>query len=357
MGEDKPANSVDKIPVILDTDIGMDVDDVWALVFLLCCPELDVKLITTATGDTAYRAALTAKILDLAGRADIPIGVGLPLDQSPRTHDAWLAGYQIADYPGDVLRDGVGALCDTVMASQEKVSIVSIGPVPNIAAALAREPNITANAKFIGMHGSLRRGYMGAEKPMREYNVKLHSLACQAVFQANWERLITPLDTCGTIVLEDGRFDAVQASDKLLTQIALQNHALWFEAIAEFQQTVAGTDAFFMEAAKCAFDPGGLDSALVVRKIDGVWQIAASYVPSPELGIGFQSTIVERAAANRKTVFHDSNLISSKSYRNDADFVVAAPVFDDGVVFVVLPRLAAIVRIGQGFAAPRVGEG
>ena len=234
MGEDKPANSVDKIPVILDTDIGMDVDDVWALVFLLCCPELDVKLITTATGDTAYRAALTAKILDLAGRADIPIGVGLPLDQSPRTHDAWLAGYQIADYPGDVLRDGVGALCDTVMASQEKVSIVSIGPVPNIAAALAREPNITANAKFIGMHGSLRRGYMGAEKPMREYNVKLHSLACQAVFQANWERLITPLDTCGTIVLEDGRFDAVQASDKLLTQIALQNHALWFEAIADW---------------------------------------------------------------------------------------------------------------------------
>ncbi len=113
--------------------------------------------------------------------------------------------------------------------------------------------------------------------------------------------------------------------------------SLWFEAIAEFQQTVAGTDAFFMEAAKCAFDPGGLDSALVVRKIDGDWQIAASYVPSPELGIGFQSTIVERAAANRKTVFHDSNLISSKSYRNDADFVVAAPVFDDrGEVAAVL---------------------
>ena len=48
------------IPVILDTDIGLDVDDVWALVFLLRCPELDVKLITTATGDTRYRARLVA---------------------------------------------------------------------------------------------------------------------------------------------------------------------------------------------------------------------------------------------------------------------------------------------------------
>ncbi|HAL43210.1 MAG TPA: nucleoside hydrolase, partial [Gammaproteobacteria bacterium] len=46
------------IPVILDTDIGFDVDDVWALAFLLRCPELDVRLITTCTGDVAYRAAL-----------------------------------------------------------------------------------------------------------------------------------------------------------------------------------------------------------------------------------------------------------------------------------------------------------
>ena len=42
------------IPVIVDTDIGHDVDDVWALAFLLRCPELDVKLITTTTGDTLY---------------------------------------------------------------------------------------------------------------------------------------------------------------------------------------------------------------------------------------------------------------------------------------------------------------
>ena len=62
------------IPTILDTDIGHDVDDVWALAFLLRCPELDVKLITTTTGDTVYRASLVAKMLTLMECTHIPIG-------------------------------------------------------------------------------------------------------------------------------------------------------------------------------------------------------------------------------------------------------------------------------------------
>ncbi len=45
-----------KIPVILDTDIGSDIDDTWALAFLLRSPELDLKLVTSATPDGAYRA-------------------------------------------------------------------------------------------------------------------------------------------------------------------------------------------------------------------------------------------------------------------------------------------------------------
>ena len=77
------------IPVIVDTDIGLDVDDVWALVFLLGCPELDVRLVTTCTGDTHYRAAVAAKVLEQAGRTDIPIGIGVPLDASPKTHSEW----------------------------------------------------------------------------------------------------------------------------------------------------------------------------------------------------------------------------------------------------------------------------
>ena len=230
------------IPIVLDTDIGFDVDDVWALAFLLNCPELDVKLITTATGDTGYRAKVVARLLQIAGREDIPIGVGIALDDSPQTHAAWLGDFSLADYTGDVLRDGVGAMVDTIMATDEMVSLVCIGPLPNVAAALAREPDLTNNAKFIGMHGSLRKGYLGADKPMREYNVKQYALACQAVFHANWEKIITPLDTCGTIVLDGDRFASLKASEKPLTQAVMANHFGWFEAVSDWP-VLQGMDA------------------------------------------------------------------------------------------------------------------
>jgi len=68
--------NVIKIPVILDTDIGLDIDDIWALGLLLSCPELDVRLITTTSGNTIIKAKLVAKFLEIADRTDIPIGIG-----------------------------------------------------------------------------------------------------------------------------------------------------------------------------------------------------------------------------------------------------------------------------------------
>ena len=222
------------IPVILDTDIGTDVDDVWALAFLLRCPELDVRLVTTSTGDTRHRAALVAKMLEIAGRADVPIGIGLPLDPAPLGHTGWLADYDLDDYPGAVHADGVGAICDTVMNSPEPVTIIAIGPLPNLAAALVREPRISQRSCFVGMHGSLRRGYLGAPKAMREYNVKQHALSCQMVFAAPWHKTITPLDTCGNIILKGEQFAAVAQSTAPLTQAVLANHREWFEVASNW---------------------------------------------------------------------------------------------------------------------------
>jgi len=221
-------------PVILDTDIGFDVDDVWALAFLLRCPELDVKLIVTDTGDTHYSAQLVAKLLQVAGRTDIPVGIGIPLDETQRTHEGWLEDFHFDDYAGEILTDGVGAICDTIMQSNEKVSIICIGPVPNIAAALAREPSIVNNSKFIGMHGSIRRGYMGAKKPMKEYNVKKHTLACQRVFATPWDITITPLDTCGTVFLKDENFQRVKQSSDVLAKAVMENHFIWCEKVKDW---------------------------------------------------------------------------------------------------------------------------
>ena len=220
------------LPVIIDTDVGTDVDDMWALAFALRCPELDIRLITTCTGDVEYRAALVAKLLEVAGRTDIPIGLGLPLDAAPEPQKAWIEDYQLNLYPGVVLRDGVGAICDTINQSENPVTIIAIGPLPNIAAALQRAPSIAENSKFIGMHGSLRIGYLGAPKPMKEYNVKQHALSCKSVFEADWEKEITPLDTCGNIILTGDNFQRVRNSTDDLVRAVIENHLIWYEAVA-----------------------------------------------------------------------------------------------------------------------------
>jgi inosine-uridine nucleoside N-ribohydrolase len=84
------------------------------------------------------------------------------------------------------------------------------------------------------MHGSLRRGYLGADKPMREYNVKQHSLAAQHVFRSNWDITITPLDSCGTVMLKDERFSRLRSNPPPLLRAALENHFGFFEAVKDW---------------------------------------------------------------------------------------------------------------------------
>lgn len=219
-----------KIPVILDTDIGGDIDDTWALAMLLRSPELDLKLVVTDTGDTQYRARVTARLLEVAGRTDVPVGVGVPSEGHPQPQLPWVADYALESYPGKVYQDGVQALIDTILGSAEPVTLICIGPVPNIAAALRREPRIAANCRFVGMHGSLRRHHDGGQGPIAEYNVVTDVPACQQVFCAPWiDMTITLLDTCGQVRLQGAKYQAVCDSPDPLTRAVIENYHIWLQ--------------------------------------------------------------------------------------------------------------------------------
>ncbi len=219
-----------KIPVILDTDIGSDIDDTWALVMMLNSPELDIKLVVSDTGDTHYRAKLIAKLLETAGRTDIPVGVGISFsNEGPYRQGPWIEDYELKDYPGKVHEDGVQALIDTIMNSESPITLVCIGPVPNIAEALKREPRIAEKARFVGMHGSIYKGYGGSDKVSREYNVRQNSKACQAAFQAAWDITITPLDTCGTVILDGEHYQKIRNAKSPLALALIENYKYWFE--------------------------------------------------------------------------------------------------------------------------------
>lgn len=64
-----------KIPVIIDTDIGNDIDDTWALCFALLRDELDIRLVTTVLGDPIYSAKIIAKMNECCSKGNIDIGL------------------------------------------------------------------------------------------------------------------------------------------------------------------------------------------------------------------------------------------------------------------------------------------
>ena len=222
----KPARGV---PAILATDIGDDIDDSWALALLLRSPELDLKLVVTDYGKPLYRAKVAAKLLEAAGRSDVPIGLGPEVKgvTGEGEQAEWAKGYDLAKYPGTVKRDGVQALIDLLMSSREPVTLICIGPLPTIAAALKREPRIVGHARFVGMDGNVRKGYGGKKDPDPEWNIKAAIPAAQRVFTAAWPMTITPLDTCGLVSLRGEKYAALRFSKDPLARALLETYRVW----------------------------------------------------------------------------------------------------------------------------------
>ncbi len=220
-----------KIPVILDTDIGLDIDDTWALGLLLKCPELDVKLITTSSDNTTLKAKLVAKFLESVGRSHIPIGIGLEENRKKGWMYPWVKDYNISQYPGTVHNNATEIICSTITNSIKPITLIAIGPLGTVAESLKLKPSIIDNSRFVGMHGSIRDGYWGSGQPHREYNVKKNIRACKDVFQAPWEKTITPLDTCRDIVLSGALLERFMISDNLVVKSIKENIEIWKKKI------------------------------------------------------------------------------------------------------------------------------
>jgi len=219
-----------KIPVILDTDIGDDIDDTWALTLLLKMPEFDVKLITT--GNAPPRAKIIAKILEIAERTDIPIGVGLSYGNNARRQQDWVKEYDLSMYPGVVRKDGVQAIVDTIMKSKEQITLISIGPLQNIAAAIEKEPEIARRVRFVSMAGSIYAGYGGSSTISKECNIVRHVKASQTIFSTPRNMTITPLDTCGIVKIVGERYTRILNSSDPLLKALIENYHCWLKVVS-----------------------------------------------------------------------------------------------------------------------------
>ncbi len=221
------ASAQGRVPVILDTDIGDDIDDTWALAMLLGRPELELKLVVTASDDTPTKARLLAKALETMGHGGVPIGIGKKTSDRELNQTTWIGDYDLAAYPGKVHEDGVGQLIAEVKAASAPITIIVLGPQTNIAEALARDASIARNARIVCMAGSVRIGYNGKPTPDPEWNVFRDVAAAKAVFAAPWEIVMAPLDICGTLTLKGDAYQRVAESKSPRASTVIQNYDAW----------------------------------------------------------------------------------------------------------------------------------
>jgi inosine-uridine nucleoside N-ribohydrolase len=194
--------------IVLDTDIGTDIDDAWALGYALKSPSFDVLGVTVSDGDTAQRARLACKLLHRLGRTDVPVAVGRATPAVPRDRNV----YQFAwaeDFRGysPVSTSAVDFLADVIRKHPREITLVAVGPLQNIGDLVRQHPDVVPLVKrVVLMSGSIGANAFSAA-PVPEWNVKLAIPEAQAVYAAAWPLTIVPLDATSYIRLDDQERD------------------------------------------------------------------------------------------------------------------------------------------------------
>jgi purine nucleosidase len=187
------------VRVILDTDIGTDVDDCVALALILGSPELSLEGITCVYGDVELRARMALKLLALAGRADIPVMLGARETLTGLRPVYW-AGHEGEGLlePGDEQlqpnsEDAVDYIVRVVMENPGEVQLLAIGPLTNVALALQRERRLFDNlAGLTIMGGASRSGNLSLR--YAEHNVLCDPEAAKIVIEHPRRKTLVPLD-------------------------------------------------------------------------------------------------------------------------------------------------------------------
>ena len=184
--------------IIIDTDIGDDIDDAFAVALALRSPELQILGISTAFGDVETRAKLVDRLLGEAGRQDIPVAIGVHTDSKTSFGQRPYAegGHFVrASHPA-----AVDFILDQIRRNPGEITLVSIGPLVNVGAMIDKDQQIFRKLKrVVIMGGSIDRGYgdpYGPPTPAEpEWNIKNDPPAAQKLFASGVTVFVMPLDS------------------------------------------------------------------------------------------------------------------------------------------------------------------
>ena len=265
--------------VILDTDIGSDVDDVLALVTILGSPELELAGVTTVYGDTLLRARMVARVVATSGRDVGPIVPGRAETRSGR--EVWWAGHEGALLP-DLDRESVNTAADPIDLLATSPTVVAIGPLTNVAEAVERPGRAIEQLCIMGGDFSLDKA---------EHNITCDIDAAAAVFASEVPATVIGLDQTTRVRLGGAVVAEIEAAGPLGQLLAAEMRQFWKFSAQESNVphdpaavvTLTDPDLFTFGSGRIEVDSAGftrftrgdgphrivvdLDSERVVRRI------------------------------------------------------------------------------------------
>jgi len=249
-----PQSAPEKI--IIDTDIGDDVDDAFAVALALRSSELQILGITTTFGDTNDRAKLADRLLGEAGRQDITVAAGTPTPPVGQfTQRAYADGGHFARASHSKAFDFI---LEQIRRYPDQITLVAIGPLVNIGALIDKHPATFHKLKrVVLMGGSIERGYgdLGYGKPHGpepEWNIKNDIPSAQKLFASGVPIFMMPLDSTQLKLDEVKRAILFQAGTPITDALTLLYHEWGQETPTLFDVM---TIAYILKPQLCPVKP------------------------------------------------------------------------------------------------------
>ena len=207
------AITVHPLPVIIDTDVGDDIDDAFALTLALKDPRVEVIGVTTAWGDTRTRTLLVRRLLATLGRRDVVVAQGpATVNAVPFTQRKWASGATDTS----PARDAIEFISEQAHKRPGEITLVALAPLSNIEALARRDPEALHELRqVVMMGGSIHAGYnqggaIPVAEPSAEYNVASAPGGLVALLQSKVAVRMFPLDST-QIKLDEVRRDRLFA--------------------------------------------------------------------------------------------------------------------------------------------------
>jgi purine nucleosidase len=220
--------------IVLDTDIGSDVDDALCLALALAAPELEICGLTTVGNESERRAHVAAKLLSLAQRSDIPVFAGCRVPVLGERRFNWF-GHEAGETlePGEepVIADehGVDALL-RLSREHEALEIVAVGPLTNIAVALMKDPDLAGRVERLTvMGGHIRRVEYGGHlfAPGVDYNLCSDPHASYVVLRSGIPTRLVTADVTLQAWLSDEQLGRIEAADSEFHRVLAAEIRSW----------------------------------------------------------------------------------------------------------------------------------